>query len=265
MEVKEIKMNEISLSEYNTRKDLNAGTEDTGLEDLAKSIRENGLLNPIIVMKKDESTYELIVGQRRFLACQKLEWDTIPAIIRDFTDDIDATIISLIENVHRADMNPLDKARAYQRINEKYNDLKKVVKVTGVSVQTIRKYLKLLNLAPSIQEKLSTTNGPAGIATLAKIADTFSLEDQEKALERVGGFKQQIQLEIIKKSDGDLSKLERLRAKAFEGAFNSYLCKSLDDCQFIPKELIHTVRTAIREFEETGIIQEFKETIEKLK
>ena len=120
MEVRDIKMADIRLSEFNIRKDLNAGTEDTGLEDLAESIKDKGLLNPLIVRKLEDGTYELIAGQRRFLACQKLGWKTIPAIIRDISNDTDATILSLVENVHRADLNPIDKARAYQKIYEKY-------------------------------------------------------------------------------------------------------------------------------------------------
>ncbi len=101
MEVMEVKLADIRLGELNTRKDLNAGIEDAGLEDLANSIKEKGLLSPLIVRKNDDGTYGLIAGQRRFLACQRLGWKTIPAIIRDITDDTDATIISLIENVHR--------------------------------------------------------------------------------------------------------------------------------------------------------------------
>ncbi|MHA1338364.1 MAG: ParB/RepB/Spo0J family partition protein [Promethearchaeota archaeon] len=265
IEVKEIKMSQINLSEYNTRKDLVAGTEDTSIEDLANSIEEKGLLNPIIVMRKDNNTFDLIAGQRRFLACQKLGWKTIPAIIRDITDDTDATIISLIENVHRADMNPIDKARAYQKIFDKYKDLKRVAKETGVSVSTIRKYLKLLNLTPSIQERISTTNGPAGIQTLAKIADTFSPEEQEEVLEKIGGFKQQIQLEMIKRSKGDLSKLDFLKEQALEGAFDVYSCRGLDDCQFIPPKLIKTIKDAIKKYKETNNENSFKEIVKKLK
>jgi ParB family chromosome partitioning protein len=263
MEIKEIKLSEIILSKYNTRKDLSAGTEDAGLEDLANSIKEKGLLNPIIVRRKGDRSYELIAGQRRFFACQKLGLSTIPAIIRDIADDTDATIISLIENVHRADMNPIDKARAYQRIYEKYKDFKRVEKETGVSTSTVRKYLKLLHLAPSIQEKLSTANGPAGIETLAKLADTFPREEQEEVLERIGGFKQQIQLEIIKRSGGDLSKLEELREQAFEGAFNTRLCKGLEDCPFIPEELIQFVKAAIREFRKAGGTETFRDIVKK--
>lgn len=265
MEVKEIEMKHIQLSEYNTRKDLAAGTEDTGIDDLANSIKEKGLLNPIIVRKIDDRNYELIAGQRRFLACQKLGWMSIPAIIRDITDDTDATIISLVENVHRADMNPIDKARAYQKIYERYKDYNKVAKETGVSVSTIRKYLTLLNLSPSIQEKLSTSEGPAGISALAKIAETFDPEEQEDVLDRIGGFKQQIQLEMIKRSGGDLEKLEELREQALEGAFDTRLCRGLDGCQFIPEELIEPVKEAIKKFEKEGDITSFKEVVKRMR
>ncbi|MBI5001254.1 MAG: ParB/RepB/Spo0J family partition protein [Euryarchaeota archaeon] len=265
MEVKEIEMKYIRLSEYNTRKDLAAGTEDTGIEDLANSIREKGLLNPIIVRRKDDRNYELIAGQRHFLACQKLGWENIPAIIRDVTDDTDATIISLVENVHRADMNPIDKARAYQKIFEKYKDCNKVAKETGVSASTIRKYLTLLNLAPTIQEKLTTSDGPAGISALAKIAETFNPKQQEEVLDRIGGFKQQIQLEMIKRSDGDLDKLEELREQALEGAFDTRLCRGLDHCQFIPEELIEPIKEAVKKFEDEGDIKSFKDVVKKLR
>ncbi|MFX1295491.1 MAG: ParB/RepB/Spo0J family partition protein [Promethearchaeota archaeon] len=265
MKIVDLDMTKISVSEYNTRKDLTAGIEDVGIEELAKSIQEKGLLNPIMVRKKSDGTFELIAGQRRFLACKKLGWNTIPAIIREITDDTDATIISLIENVHRADMNPIDKARAFQKINEKYNILNKVAKETGVSVSTVRKYLKLLNLAPSIQERLSTANGPAGITTLAKVADIFPSNQQEMVIDKIGGFKQQIQLEMIKRSDGDLTKLDSLKVQALEGAFDTCLCKGIDTCQFIPKELINAVKEAIEEFEQTGDKESFKELIRKLK
>lgn len=112
MDVKELELSSVNISQFNTRKDLDAGTEDASLEELASSIREKGLLNPITVIKRDDGKYDLIAGQRRFIACRRLGMRTIPAIIREKMDDTDATILSLIENIHRADMNPMDKARA---------------------------------------------------------------------------------------------------------------------------------------------------------
>ena len=212
MEVKNIELSKIKISDYNTRKDLDSGTEDSSLDDLANSIKEKGLLNPIMIMKKDDGTYEVVAGQRRYLACKKLGMDKISAIIRDKMDDADATVLSLIENVHRADMGPIDKAKAYQKIYDKYKDYNKVAKETGMSTSTIKKYMNLLNLAPSIQEKLTTSDGPAGIGALSKLADMFSSpEEQERVLEDIGGFKQNIQLEMIKRSGGDLDKLSDLR------------------------------------------------------
>ena len=118
MEYKEINIDEIDVSEFNTRKDLEAGTEDTGLNDLSESIKDHGLFSPITV-RQGKDNFELIAGQRRYLACKLIGMKTIPAMIRTGTDDTDAIIISLIENVHRADMSPLDKANAYQKIYSK--------------------------------------------------------------------------------------------------------------------------------------------------
>ena len=78
---KEIPLEEIRVSELNVRKNLEAGSEDSNIEDLARSIHEKGLLNPITVIKREEG-FDLIAGQRRFLACQSLGWASIPALMR---------------------------------------------------------------------------------------------------------------------------------------------------------------------------------------
>lgn len=261
MEVKDIRMDLINVSSLNTRKDLGAGTEDTGLDDLANSVKEKGLLNPIIIRKEDDGTYNLIAGQRRFLACKKLGFDTIPAIIREKMDDTDATIISLIENVHRADMSPIDKAKAYQKIYERYKDNDKVARETGVSISTIRKYLTLLNLSPTIQEKLTTSEGPAGIGTLSKLAETFSSpEEQEKVLESIGGFKQSVQLEIIKQSGGNLENIQGLKDEALEGAFDTKMCKE-GLCFSMPEELKIQIKQMLDKEQDISL----KEIVRKLK
>jgi len=265
MEIKDIKLSEIRISDLNTRKDLEAGTEDSSLVDLANSIKEKGLLNPVIVKRNKDDTYDLIVGQRRFLACQKLGWESIPAIIRDITDDTDGTMISLIENVHRADMSPIDKARAYKKIYEKYEDYNKVASETGVSVPTIRRYLKLLDLVPSIQNKLSTADGPAGIAALSKIAETFTVEQQEAVLDKIGEFKQQTQLEIIRRSGGDFSKLEDLKHQVLEGDFDVRWCRGLNECPFIPFELHDLVKDLVIKFKDEDNTKVFEEILRKLK
>ena len=224
MEVKEIALDLISVSEFNSRKDLDAGTEDAGVRDLANSIREKGLFSPITVRSAAGGRYELIAGQRRFLACRLLGMAAIPATVRDDLDDVGATVVSLVENVQRADMNPMDKARALRTIRSKYGSDKLVSRETGVSVPTIRRYSKLLKLAPSIQDRLTTSSGSAGVETLATLADCFDAEDQEYVLDEIGGFNQYVQREIIKRSGGDASKIPSLVKQALEGAFAVRMC-----------------------------------------
>ncbi len=155
------------VSGLNTRRDLAAGQEDSGIDELASSIREKGLLQPITVRPASGGRYEVVVGQRRFLACQKVGYDPIPCLVRDDLDDTDAVTISLVENVHRADMNPLDKARALRSLYDRYQSYARVAKETSWSEKTIRRYLSLLNLPPEIQNKIGTSQGPAGVGALA--------------------------------------------------------------------------------------------------
>lgn len=225
MELTEIPLSRISVSEFNARKDLDAGTEDTGIQDLQDSIRERGLLSPVTVRPQPDGNYEVVAGQRRVLACRQLGMASIPAIVRDDVGDTDATVISLVENVHRADMSPIDKARAYQRIQDTYGSYAEVARQAGVSAQTVRKYLSLLRLHPEIQRSISTTAGPAGVAAMSRLAETFAPDQHVHVLERLKGFKQDIQIEVMKASRGDLDQLEEVRAQAIGGAFDARLCR----------------------------------------
>ena len=231
METIDIEINSVSVSDFNTRKDLDAGTEDTSIDDLVDSIRERGLLSPIIVRMTADGHYDLIAGQRRVLAHRKLGMTTIPAIIRNDLDDTEATVVSLDENVQRADMDPLDKARAYAGIRAKYGDDKRVAKETGVTIKTVRRYLALLDLAPSIQNAMASSEGTPGegipgIVTLELLAKTFAVpEDQERVLRWIGNFPQSTQQEILKKSGGDLDKIDGFVERALQGDFNLRTCR----------------------------------------
>ena len=133
MEVVNVPLTQITVSELNTRKDLQAGTEDVSLSDLADSIRQEGLMHPVTVRHLGAEQFDLIAGQRRFLACQQIGWTTIPAVIRDDLDATQAVVLSLLENVQRADMNPMDKARAFQRMHDDMGSYEEVARRTRVS------------------------------------------------------------------------------------------------------------------------------------
>jgi len=181
------------------------------------------------------------------LACQKLGWTKIPAIIRDELDDADATAVSLIENVHRAEMNPIDKARAIKQLHDRYGrDVQRLARETALSEPTLRKYLKLLALPAVLQERVSTADGPAKIDALAALASSFKTEaDMVQAYDRIAGFTQAIQKEIIKRSGGDVERVNELALEAQEGAFDTHVCRTPDDCYFIG-ELPDELRTFVK-------------------
>lgn len=123
MEVREINLSDITVSGFNSRNDLEAGVEDAWLDELTNSILEKALLDSFKLMKRaTDGKHLLIAGRRRFPALSRIGPRATPAISRDDLDDNDATIIPLIENVHRADTNPL-KARAHENIYEKHGGL----------------------------------------------------------------------------------------------------------------------------------------------
>jgi len=219
MVVQDLSIQDIDISEFNTRKDLIDGQADSTLDDLAMSIEKQGLLSPITVYRKPDSRYALIAGQRRLLACRKLGKMTIPAIVRDALDANEATAISLVENVHRADMNPRDKAIAFKALFEKFGEAASVSRETGVSVPTIKKYVQLLALAPEIQEKLAAGEAK-NTEALARLAQAFSDPEKQVAVwDQIAGFTQDVQQEIIKRVNPDLRNLSDLVDQAAEGTF----------------------------------------------
>ena len=129
-----------------------------------------------------DDQYEVIAGQRRVLACIEIGWKEIEAIIRDDLNDDDASLLSLTENVQRADMNPIDKARAYQRVYDRVGSYQAVAKQVSVSATTARRYLDLLNLSPGLQERVSTSEGVVGVGRFSDLARNFAEEDQEKSV-----------------------------------------------------------------------------------
>ena len=113
-------------------------------------------------------------------------------------------------------MNPMDKARAYQGVYAHYGDVERTAKETGVTKQTVLRYLPLLKLAPSIQKEVSTSDGVASVTTLSKLAETFAPDDQKEVLNNIRGLNARRQLRILQDSGGRISDIPGLRMRELE-------------------------------------------------
>ena len=145
----ETRINKLSLSEiipnrYQPRKNF----DQDNLNDLANSIRERGVIQPIIVRKSEtnNSKYEIIAGERRWLAAQKAGLHDIPVVVTD-VDDLKSLEFAIVENVQRNDLNPLEEAEGYKRLIDEFSyDQDKVSKFIGKIRSYITNSLRILSL-----------------------------------------------------------------------------------------------------------------------
>ena len=165
----ETKTNKLSLSEivpnrYQPRKNF----DEENLEDLTNSIKERGVIQPIIVRKsnRDNSKYEIIAGERRWLAARKAGLHDIPVVITD-ADDLKSLEFAIVENVQRHDLNPLEEAQGYKRLIDEFSyDQEKVSKFIGKSRSYITNTLRLLNLPDEVLKLVEEKKISAGHAKI---------------------------------------------------------------------------------------------------
>ena len=128
---------------------------DRNLDDLARSIQKVGLLEPIVVARLDGGRYEIITGQRRYLACERLGWKTISAGVLDSRpSDKLAKGISLTENLVREDMTTRDYIAACNYLFREYGSVKIVSEELGISSQKVNQYVKYPQLVPSLKQRV---------------------------------------------------------------------------------------------------------------
>ncbi len=143
-------LGQLSRGKYQPRRDI----QPEALEELADSIRAQGVMQPIVVRPIGESRYEIIAGERRWRAAQLAELDTIPAVIREVTDEV-ALALALIENIQREDLNPVEEAMALKRLLEEFElTQQQVADAVGRSRAQVANLLRLLTLDPEVQTLL---------------------------------------------------------------------------------------------------------------
>jgi ParB family chromosome partitioning protein len=157
MDINEISIDDLYVSNVNVRKTLNGEDDETGISDLANDINTNGLINPITVRLNGDK-YEIIAGQRRYLAMKLLNRQKISCSVINVNTQ-KAEEISLVENVQRNQMTTCDKVCSYSRLFDVYNgDIDKVISAIHITKPTIQKYLKIRNLPENVLKLLDTNN-----------------------------------------------------------------------------------------------------------
>lgn len=158
--VMDISIDEISPNPWQPRRDF----DEESLNALASSIRENGLIQPVVVRKKKDGTYELAAGERRWRAAKIAGLTVIPAISKEY-DDRSMAEMALVENLQRKDLNPVDEGMAYRKLMDEYGLTQEgISQKVGKSRPYVANMVRLLDLPKEVKDFLSKGQLTAGQA-----------------------------------------------------------------------------------------------------
>tara|TARA_B110000114_G_scaffold164191_1_gene183568 strand:+ start:195 stop:1043 length:849 start_codon:yes stop_codon:yes gene_type:complete len=163
-DINKLPISSLLSNKFQPRKIFN----EENLQDLANSIKERGIIQPIIVRKSADqnSKYEIIAGERRWVAAQKAGLHEVPVVITD-ADDLKSLEFAIVENVQRNDLTPIEEARGYQRLIEEFlYDQEKVAKFIGKSRSHIANFLRLLNLPEEVLKLIEAKKLSVGHAKI---------------------------------------------------------------------------------------------------
>ena len=149
--------------------------DEDAMAELVHSIREVGLLQPVVVRRSGPESYELVMGERRWRAAQEAGLTAIPAIVRE-TDDSDMLRDALLENLHRSQLNPLEEAAAYSQLLEDFSCThEQLAERIGRSRPQISNTIRLLKLSPAVQRRVA-----AGVISAGHARSLLAVEDPER-------------------------------------------------------------------------------------
>jgi len=175
----EIPIDQIDRNPFQTRSQLN----EEQLGELAASISANGVVQPILVRPLAGGRYQLIAGERRWRASELAGKKTIPVILRQVSDE-QAMEITIVENLQRADLNPMEQARAYERLSREFHMTQEQMAIrTGKDRASVANFLRLLRLPQSIQARVET--GELSFGHARTLLAFEHAEEMEKAAQRV--------------------------------------------------------------------------------
>ena len=206
----ENKTNKLNLSEiipnkYQPRKNF----DENNLEELSNSIKERGVIQPIIVRRSnsDDAKYEIIAGERRWLAARKAGLHDIPVVVTE-ADDLKSLEFAIVENVQRNDLNPLEEAQGYKRLIDEFSyDQEKVSKFIGKSRSYITNSLRLLTLPKSVLQYIEEKKISAGHAKILVGLDNAEFIANKIIEKKLSVRQSENFVKIFKKKKGSFSSL----------------------------------------------------------
>lgn len=162
---------------------------DQDLDELSNSIRENGLLQPLVVRPAPGSPgrFELVAGERRFRAIGRLGWEDVPVLVRDASDDT-LLVLALVENLQREALNPIEEAEGYRALVDRFGmSQADIARAMGKDRSTVANLLRLLNLPPSVRKLVEVGDLSMGHArALLAVADPIRAGELARAAAREG-------------------------------------------------------------------------------
>jgi ParB family transcriptional regulator, chromosome partitioning protein len=175
-EIRRVKVSAITPNPLQPRRTFTDGE----LDELAASIKENGLLQPLVLRPAPgaKDRFELVVGERRFRAVSRLGWEDVSAVVRDASDET-LLVLALVENLQREQLNPLEEAEGYRTLGERFSlSQADIARAVGKDRSTVANLLRLLNLPPSIRKLVESGSLTVGHArALLSVADPLRAGD----------------------------------------------------------------------------------------
>lgn len=187
------------------------------LDDLTASIKEKGVLQPLIVRPKDNGTYEIVAGERRWRAAQAAQLHEIPVLVRNF-DDVEVLEVAIIENIQRADLNAVEEAAGYKQLMESFGHTQeRLAEALGKSRSHIANLMRLLTLPQDVQHMLQE-----GILTAGHARALITAQDPSSLARAIakGGLSVRATEALVKKQakSGELSQRKPRPATAEKDA-----------------------------------------------
>lgn len=246
-QVRNIAVDAIVVSPFQPRVHI----DDAALAELAASLAENGLLQPIVVRPVDD-TFELVTGERRWRASQRLGWETIPAIVRELTDE-EAASLAMIENLQREDLSAVEEANGYRKLLEQFNWTQgELARRMGKSQSTIANKLRLLKLPDSVQERImrhSLTERHA--RALLRLPDAETQERFAAEAEAGGWTVDETERRIEQHVSGRNDSVKNRRK-------NRRVVRVFKDMRLFR----NSIMAVVRDMERTGLVVDVEETVD---